>query len=672
MMSVDKFKEELNNKLHGKSEVTEDSTVSQFEDVFYAVVDEADEIIKMIDDIGAEETSKILASNYHKPGQHQIISKPENTDNSTYTSEDGTLVIEWSPKSHEVKLLAKAKTESCGGGTAAGGCGGSALFKAPFGTVQKRIGGIEEDVDHEGMEEPTSGASENSEPVELPSWLDNEAVASAAHFMFKGQDVESTKDVVAKACKGCNTTEEAINNLREMANNKHKEVAFDDKEMKSLGSYRHKLRERLLGKSNGAIPDSASYLSELGKVEEDGGLGSMVSQAMVSQAMGRQAMGRQVGVSQVGVSQPSSVPNKNTNDMSAETSNKELEKANLEVEIAKKSAELAAEKNPAKRKIIYADLSKLEGKKTAFTESTMTEFPNVYAWNAGEFPETKKPGIDIIQVLADSLGVKKEAIHLRRNLEDSTISVTFPDMTHGVVAGKLVSGGHGSKVYLDKNQLIDKALADNKNKSKVSEGQNALNFTRNFGSMPTLEEAIEILASKLGVNEMEFAIEPYADQGAEIGKTIFLELNGEKKKIADIVEGHNGWNINLNEIEFPEIESMLGKSVQDESVITEKDDIDKKTIVGVLLTAGPEKVSTAFSTAANQSQEEFYKLLDGMDVEGLKVLSKGVQGTVANSAEQGVETPVDAPAGNAGRPAPMGVDGKDTVNSETGGDLKDL
>lgn len=670
MLSVDEFKQMLDGKLHGTSkEVTEDSALVQFEDVFSAAGDEADEIIKMIDDIGAEETSKILASNYHKPGTHQIVPKTENTEHSSYTSEDGSFVIYWSPKSHEVKLLAKAKTESCGGGTAAGGCGGSALFKAPIGTgtVQKRIG---EDVDHEGMEDPTSDASGKDTSV-LPEWIDSEAVASAAHFMFKGQDVESIKKFVAKACKDCNTTEEAINKLREMANNKHKEVAFDDKEMKSLGEYRHKLRERILGKSNDVIPDSASYLGELGKVEEDGGLGYMV----------QQAMGRQVGVSQ-----PSSVPNKNTNDMSAETSNKELAIANLKAQIAKKAAELAAETNSSKREILHKDSAKLEkelsklveSKKTAFTESTMTEFPNVYAWNAGDeqvFPEIKKPGIDIIQVLADALGVEKNSIHLKNNLEDSTVSVTLPGMTHGVVAGKIVSGSHGSKIYLDNNQLIDKALADNKNKSKVSEGQNALNFTRNFGSMPTLEEAIEILASKLGVNEMEFAIEPYADQGTEIGKTIFLELNGEKKKIADIVEGHNGWNINLNEIEFPEIESMLGKSVQDESVMTEKDDIDKKTIIGVLLTAGPEKVSTAFSTAANQSQEEFYKLLDGMDVEGLKVLSKGVQGTAANNADKGVQTPVEAPAGNAGNagsPAPMGVEPKDSVNSEAGGDLKDL
>lgn len=681
MMSVNKFKEAVNDKLHGTSEVTGDSTVSQYEEVFAALGDEADEIIKMIDDIGAEETSKILSSNYHKPGLHQIVPKSENPEHSTYTSEDGTLIISWSPKSHEVKLLAKATNESCGAGTSVGGCGGVggvALVKSRMGTTERRIG---EGDEHEGMEDPTqngvSGAESNStDTAALPSWLDTEAVASAAHFMFKGHAANSLKDVVSKACKNCNTTEEAINKLREMANNKHEELSFNEKEINYLGEYRHKLRERLLGKSKGVI-DQNSYLT---RTVEAGG------SAIGAGATAAASLG--LGAARLGAATISSMPSINTSSssMSADSSNKELDKANLAVEIAQLVAKLAAEKNPTVRAEIHKQLSKLEGQSSKFeghritgnrlTENAMVNFPNVYEWNAGKFPEKPNPGFDELQVLADALGVDKAAINIRHNLEDTIIGVTFPGMKYGVVIGKLVTRKHGSKIYLDEIQVVEDALAKNKkNKSKVSEGANLSYFKKNLSTHADKKDAIGILASKLGVNEMEFIISPFMSGSEDIGVSVVLEINGEKKKIADIVEGHNGWNINLNYIEFPEIENMLGSSVKKESVMTEKDDIDKKTIIGVLITAGPEKVSKAFATAANKSPDDFYKLINGIDVEGLKVLSRSVQGVAANNAEAGVKTSFDTPNDEPGNAASGGVAPGASANSSvpgTGDTLKDL
>jgi len=691
-LPIDKFKEELHKKLHPEpvAEIREDGAPGEeYEDVVFLQGDEADQYLKMIEEQGAEETIRVLASNFYHPGEHsKQKGNPAGSSDKTFTSQDGKFILSWNERLGYVGLVAKdGITENCGAGTASvpASCGagtGIARVKAPIGGVERRIGETDE---HEGNEEPQSepaAPSASSPKVELPTWLDTEAVESAAHFMFRGFGEETVKKFVEDACTNCSGTEEAIQRLKEYSKT-NKVVAnksFNEEELDSLADYRHSLRGKLLGKSKDAILDPASYVNFKKTNEADVGVVSPTLGSAVSRILPTQGQ------------------------MSVAGSDNDMKKANLDVEIAKKNAELAAEKDPAKRKKIYNDLAKLEGEKSMLKEAE--SFPSNFGDQSTkdryykDFPKVKE--------LTDKIGIKSSPEEIRKELsallnipaehivfsskpyptgEIGIFAKVFTkkkasplDSMDGTVAPKLNSTEHIGDAWPVEQGFIFKNNQNPWLGNKLSESNNSVEFERSGSNVAySLEEAIETLAMKLGVEENAFEVVPTDNQDI---KAIFLNTPTGKEKVADVVESHGGkFLINLNHMGNPNVENMLAKtkvgsmSPQDESAqpMTEKDDIDKKTIVGVLLTAGPQKVSKAFTQAANQGQEQFYQLLDGMDVDGLKILSKGVQGAAATNTEKGVETPTldNAPVNDVSKAG--GVEPGDTTNPAAGGsELKDL
>jgi hypothetical protein len=689
-LPIDKFKEELHKKLHPEpvAEIREDGAPSEeYEDVVFLQGEEADQYLKMIEEQGAEETIRVLASNFYHPGEHgKQNGNPAGSSDKTFTSQDGKFILSWNERLGYVGLVAKdGITENCGAGTASvpASCGagtGVARVKAPIGGVERRIGETDE---HEGNEEPQSEPatpSASGPKVELPTWLDTEAVESAAHFMFRGFGEDTVKKFVEDACTNCSGTEEAIQRLKEYSKT-NKVVAnksFNEEELDSLADYRHSLRGKLLGKSKDAILDPDSYVNFKKTNEADVGvaptLGSAVSRILPTQGQ-----------------------------MSVAGSDNDMKRANLDVEIAKKNAELAGEKDPAKRKKIYNDLAKLEGEKSMLKEAE--SFPSNFGDKSTkdryykDFPKVKE--------LTDKIGIKSSPEEIVKelsaimNVPEVNIKLSpkpFPTGERGIFVK--VDRSHPNPLHysrgLDKSQQsstehigdawpVEQGFIFKNNQNpwlgnKLSESNNSVEFERSGRNVAySLEEAIETLAMKLGVEENAFEVVPTDNQDI---KAIFLNTTEGKEKVADVVESHGGkFLINLNHVGNPNVENMLAKTKvgsmapQDESAqpMTEKDDIDKKTIVGVLLTAGPQKVSKAFTQAANQGQEQFYQLLDGMDVDGLKILSKGVQGAAATNTEKGVETPTldNAPVNDVSKAG--GVEPGDSSNPAAGGsELKDL
>ena len=689
-LPIDKFKAELHKKLHPEpvAEIREDGAPGeQYEDVVFLQGAEADQYLEMIKEQGAEETIRVLASNFYHPGEHGKQSgNPAGSSDKTFTSQDGKFVLSWNDQLGYVGLVAKdGITENCGAGTASvpASCGagtGIARVKAPIGGVERRIGETDE---HEGNEEPQSepAAPAGAGPkVELPTWLDTEAVESAAHFMFRGFGEETVKKFVEDACTNCSGTEEAIQRLKEYSKT-NKVVAnksFNEEELDSLADYRHSLRGKLLGKSKDAILDPDSYVNFKKTNEADVGvvpaLGSAVSRILPTQGQ-----------------------------MSVAGADNDMKRANLDVDIAKKNAELAAEKDPAKRKKIYNDLAKLEGEKSMLKEAE--SFPSNFGDKSHsdryykDFPKVKE--------LTNLIGIKSSPEEIRQELASLLnipvehivfSSKPYPTGETGIFAKVFTKGyknplnspdgtiasKHKSTEHIGDAWPVEQGFIFKNNQNpwlgtKLSEGNNSVEFERSGSNVAySLEEAIETLAMKLGVEENAFEVVPTDNKDI---KAVFINTQEGKEKVADVVESHGGkFLINLNHMGNPNVENMLAKtkvgsmSPQDEAVqpMTEKDDIDKKTIVGVLLTAGPQKVSKAFTQAANQGQEQFYQLLDGMDVDGLKILSKGVQGTAATNVENGVETPTADQQPTNGQSS-GGVEPGDSTNPNAGGsELKDL
>jgi len=665
-LNIDKFREELNKKLHPEVVREDDVGDDSYENVVFLQGEEAEPYLKMLNDAGAEEVVRNLVNGWYNPGEHEVVSgNPAGAGDQTFEVDDGKFILSWNDGIGYIGLIAKTDVnESCGAGTASvpGSCGadtGIARFKAPIGGVQRRI---EETNEQEGNEEPSGGdnavvdaPNAKAADVSLPSWLDTEAVESAAHFMFRGFSEDTIKKFVEDACTDCSGTEEALFRLKEYSKTDKtvSNKSFNEEEMDSLGTYRHSLRSKLFGGAKNAILDPDDYLNAKKTNEAD--VGAPMVTGASSQILPTQGQ------------------------MSVNGSNNEIKRANIDIEIAKKNADLAQEVDPSKRKKIYDDLSRLEGQKGMLKESSSVYFPSVYEWNQGKFPLSQPAQSDeeTLNNVAKALGVQREAIRVVKTLDSSDpVNVKFPNSPHGISVGKLFNNGRISRVYFTDKQAVEDALKANKGKQEnVAEGENVSNFTKSGDAVSySFEEAIEMLSSRLGVDENVFEIIP-SDADT---KAVFLNTKAGKKKIADVVESHGGKFITyLNFLDNPELEDMLSKDrfknqePVEEDVMKEKDDIDKKTIVGVLLTAGPEKVSKAFATAASQGQEQFYQLVNGIDVDGLKILSKGVQGTAQQNVDQGVSTPTadDAPPAQSSG----GIEPGDSTNPQSGGsELKDL
>lgn len=698
ILPIEKFKEELHKKLHPEptAEIREDGApTDEYEDVVFLQGPDADEYLKLIDDSGADAAINALSTNFYHPGEHRKEkANPAGSSDQTFESSDGKFILSWNKGLGYVGLVAKSGVnESCGAGTASApaSCGagtGVARAKARLGQsggIERRIG---EGEDHEGMEEPSASTNDtaaNAGPkVELPTWLDTEAVESAAHFMFRGFAEDTIKQFVEDACTDASGTEEALERLKEYAQKDKvaSSKSFNEEELDSLASYRHALRGKLLGKSKDAILDPDSYVNAKKTNEADlAGMGPVPTVLGASSRI---------------------MPTQG--QMSVQGANNDIKKANLDIDIAKKNAELAQETDPAKRKKIYNDLAKLEGQKSMLKEAESfpssfgdthhkqqfyTDFPKAkeITQNVGVQPSHEAIVAKLSELLKTPVGEIKLSPRPFPTGEtgvflkvDSTHSNPL-HVSHGSGVPK-VSSEHIGDIWpaKDANGFIFKNNQNVYLGKKLSEGgEHVSQFTQSGDSVSySFEEAIEMLASRLGVQENVFEITPVdADRQA-----VFLNTESGKKKVAEIIASHGGKFItHLNYFDNPEVEDMLARTKAgsmppvDESVapMTEKDDIDKKTIVGVLLTAGPQKVSKAFTQAANQGQEQFYQLLDGMDVDGLKILSKGVQGTAANNVEQGVETPTvdNAPVNDMTKTG--GVEPGDSTNPQAGGgSLKDL
>jgi hypothetical protein len=695
ILPIEKFKEELHKKLHPEpaAEIREDdiSDGGEYEDVVFLQGSEADEYLKLIEESGAETAVKVLADRFYHPGEHGKQSgNPAGSSDQTFETADKKFILSWNKPLGYVGLVAKAGVnESCGAGTASvpGSCGadtGVARVKARLkqsGGIERRIG---EGEDHEGNEEPKgddNAPSMKTSPA-LPTWLDTEAVESAAHFMFRGFDESTIGGFVKEALDNCSGTEEALQRLKEIAK-KDKVVAgksFNDAELDSLAGYRHSLRGKLLGGSKDAILDPDSYMNKPKKANEADMPGIIPSVIGASSKI---------------------LPTQG--QMSVQGANNDIKKANLDIEIAKKNAELAQETDAAKRKKIYNDLAKLEGQKSMIKEAE--SFPSTFGDKSSkeryyqDFPKAKNATETIGVLPSHEAIVARLSELLKTPIGDFALTPKpYPTGETGVFVKNTPTQhanpnhiSHGSGMPKTSNEHIGDIwpakdangfiFKNNQNiffGKKISEAEHSVEFSKSGDSVShSFEEAIEMLASRLGVAENVFEITPVdADKQA-----VFLNTASGKKKVADVVASHGGRFITyLNYLDNPELEDMLARTKSgsmppvDEGVeqMTEKDDIDKKTIVGVLLTAGPEKVSKAFAQAANQGQEQFYQLLDGMDVDGLKILSKGVQGTAATNVEQGVETPTldNQPAqGNTSG----GVEPGDSTNPQSGGsELKDL